>query len=246
MSHAMEPPETTGHVMKAKSKEKSFYFTRIAEEFDALMDPYDLQRRLEIVFDELLPADLAGRRLLDIGCGTGWFSAQAHHRGARVTSLDLGVPLLQQVRRKAPVHTTVGDALRLPFRDSCFDLVISSEVVEHTFDPPGAVREMARVLRPGGFLVLTCPNRLWLPVVWLASRLRLRPFHGHEDFPTYRQLEASSRTAGLKVERHVGFHPWPFQIKWLREISRQVDHALGETIAGRFMINQALRAVRLL
>jgi 2-polyprenyl-3-methyl-5-hydroxy-6-metoxy-1,4-benzoquinol methylase len=230
--------------MKPNPGEKKLYFTTIAEDFDALMDPYDLRRRLEVFFDELLPADLAGKALLDIGCGTGWFSARAQRQGAKVTSLDLGLSLLRQVKKKTPSQPVAGDALLLPFKDSCFDLVISSEMVEHTFDPPGAIHEMARVLRPGGLLALSCPNRLWLPVVRLASLLRLRPFHGHEDFPTYRQLENYSKAAGLLVERHEGFHPWPFQVQWLTGISRWLDLSLGKTIAGRWMINQAIRAVK--
>jgi 2-polyprenyl-3-methyl-5-hydroxy-6-metoxy-1,4-benzoquinol methylase len=222
------------------TKPGKFYFTTIAKNFDALMDPYDLQRRLDIVFDELLPGDLAGLEVLDAGCGTGWFSSLAHKRGARVTSLDLGLPLLRETTRKAVVSPIMGDSLRLPFCDGAFDALVSSEMIEHTEDPALAVREMGRVLKPGGLLALTCPNRLWLPIVKLAGQLRLRPFHGHEDSPGYRQLEGMVNQAGLRVEEHFGFHPWPFQIQFLRGVSRQVDLWFGRRLAGHWMINQAV------
>jgi 2-polyprenyl-6-hydroxyphenyl methylase/3-demethylubiquinone-9 3-methyltransferase len=138
----------------------------------------------------------------------------------------------------------VADALALPFAASSFDYVISSEVIEHTLNPALAVKEMARVLRPNGVLVLTCPNRRWQWLVTGASRLGLRPFDGIEDFPTFGQLEIFAAGAGLSLVCHRGFHPWPFQLRLLWPLSRALDRALGASAAGRWMINQAIRAVK--
>jgi malonyl-CoA O-methyltransferase len=94
---------------------KSLFYETFAERFDPEMNHYDLQRRLEIVYDELLPDDLAGKQLLDAGCGTGWFSKKACDRGAKVTSLDVGEKLLAQVAKKCDSRRVVGDVLALPF-----------------------------------------------------------------------------------------------------------------------------------
>src|SRR4030095_2888280 len=72
----------------------------------------------------------------------------------------------------------VADVCQLAVRDQSFDIIISSEMLEHTGAADQAIRELARVLRPEGLLVLTTPNRVWQGVVRAASRLRLRPFHG--------------------------------------------------------------------
>jgi len=62
---------------------KLYFYDTIADRFDELVNAYDLRRRLEIVFDELLgPGDLTGRTVLDVCCGSGWFSREAARRGA--------------------------------------------------------------------------------------------------------------------------------------------------------------------
>ncbi|HZS52017.1 MAG TPA: class I SAM-dependent methyltransferase [Bryobacterales bacterium] len=228
--------------MPASSIGKKFFYTSIAGEFDRMMNPYDLERRLEVVFEQLLLGSLAGRLVLDAGCGTGWFAARAQYGGACVVALDLGPPLLEEARRKAPVFAAAGDALELPFRDNTFDIVISSEAIEHTIDPARAIREMARVLRPEGTLVLTCPNRFWQWLVGFANCAGLRRFDGYENFPSFHGLEQYIAAAGLALECHIGFHPWPFQLRPLWGVSRWVDAKLGGGWARRFMINQAVRA----
>lgn len=226
------------------STRKIYFYEDIAADFDELMNIYDVTRRVEVMFDEMLTADLRGKLLLDLGCGTGWFSRRARERGADVVSVDLGPSLLKQVLRKAPVRPVAGSALNLPFRDSSFDVVVSSEMIEHTTDPAQAVREMARVLKPGGPLALTCPNRAWLWLVNLATHLKLRPFQGYENFPSFGMLADMVRANGLTIESHRGLHAWPFQITPLQTLSRAVDRRFGRGPWGRWMINQAVLATK--
>lgn len=220
------------------------FYTTIAADFDRLMNPYDLRRRMEVIFDEMLANGISGKQVLDAGCGTGWFSRGAHQRGATVTSLDVGVELLAETRRKAPVTAVAADALRLPFRPASFDIVISSEMIEHTADPRQAVSEMARVLKPGGILALTCPNRVWQGVVRAASRLRLRPFDALENFPSFDELESFVALAGLRQIEHHGIHAWPFQLRPLWRLSHWADRRFSRTAWKRLMINQAIKAVK--
>ena len=79
------------------------FYDTIAGEFDALMNPYDLGRRLEVVFEDLLGGrTLTGFSVLDVGCGTGSFTLAAIGRGARVTSLDIGVECFAAPGTRAP------------------------------------------------------------------------------------------------------------------------------------------------
>jgi 2-polyprenyl-3-methyl-5-hydroxy-6-metoxy-1,4-benzoquinol methylase len=203
------------------------------------MNRYDLERRLTTVFDDLLGhVGLEGKLLLDAGCGTGYFSAEAARRGARVVSLDCGINLLYETRRKGIARVIAGDVTRLPISDSEFDVVVSSECVEHTVSPEKAVRELVRVLRPGGSLVVTCPNAFWRWSCSLANMLNLRPYHGLENWPSWTELETWATEAGLRVHRQVGLHLFPFVFRPTQPLLRRLDR-LGSHF-GRLYVNQCL------
>jgi SAM-dependent methyltransferase len=230
--------------MPSPAAKDKYFYTTIADSFEGMMNPYDVSRRLDIVFGELLTENLEGKSLLDAGAGTGYFSEQARNRKARVISVDLGVPLLRRVAARAGSLLAAGDITNLPFPADTFDFAVSSEVIEHTLDPRRAVAELGRVLKPGGTLVLTCPNRSWQWVVELASKIGARPFQGIEDFPSFQELESYTDAAGLRLMNHYGFHPWPFQLRWLWPVSRWADAKIGKSMIGRKMINQAIKAVK--
>ena len=219
-----------------------YFYESIAERFEGLDHPHDLRRRLSVVFDECLGgARLDGRRMLDAGCGYGPFSEAATRRGAVVISLDLGQRLVARAIARAGSLGLVADVCQLAVRDESFDVVVSSEMIEHTEAPERAIKELARVLRPDGLLVLTTPNRVWQGVVRATSRLGLRPFRGLENFLAWLDVERSCQAAGLEVLIHRGFHPWPFQLG-LNRAARTVEQSLGRGWAARLMVNQAIVA----
>ena len=211
----------------ATGQDPRFFYDTIADRFEGLDHPHDVRTMLEIVFDELLdPTALHGRRVLDAGCGYGAFSIAASRRGAHVVSCDIAGNLVVRASTTAPSHGVVGDACALGFRDGAFETVISSEMVEHVERPVDAVKELARVLEPGGLLVITTPNRPWQWVVRLARRLRLRLFHGLENFLWWSELDTACAASGLQVLKHARFHAWPFHLG-LSGLSRAVDRRFG-------------------
>lgn len=228
---------------KSNRDSRSLFYDSIAPQFDRIMNAYDLRRRLEVVFDELLGGiDLTGRALLDAGCGTGPFSVEACRRGAVVTSLDVGPRLLAEVRRKCDARTVEGDVTALQFADASFDIVISSECIEHTPDPRRAVAELLRVCRPGGLVVVTCPNRTWHWSCVLANRLGLRPYDGYENWPTWWQLRRWIGDGGGRVARMTGVHLLPFVFGPGNRALRPLDR-LGAWL-GPLYVNQAVLAER--
>jgi 2-polyprenyl-3-methyl-5-hydroxy-6-metoxy-1,4-benzoquinol methylase len=201
-----------------------------------------VRRRLTMVFDQCLGhTRLAGVRMLDAGCGYGAFSEVAVERGAAVVSVDIGARLVARTIARAGSRGLVSDVCRLSLRDESFDVVISSEMLEHTNAPDRAIMELARILRTDGLLVLTTPNRAWQGLVRAASRLRLRPFRGLENFVAWHHLERWCSAAGLEVLIHLGFHPWPVQVG-LNGAARAVERRFARGGVARWMVNQAIVA----
>lgn len=198
---------------------------RLGDDFEKALSSYDTRRRVETLVDEFLPESaLSGRDALDVGCGLGYFSARLQKRGARVTGCDIGTGLLERTRARVGCETAVADALHLveQFGRDRFDVVVSSECIEHTPDPAEAVRQMVLVLKPGGLLAISTPNLLWLPAVRVATWLGVRPFDGHEHFSTWHSLRRAFTHAGAEVLREKGLHLFPFQFK-MHRLSRWLD-----------------------
>lgn len=96
-----------------------------------------------------------GDRVLDLGAGTGVSTEELARSGAYAVGLDLSLGMLLAGRRVRPdVPLLAGDALRLPFADATFDAVTISFALRNMVDTGAALRELARVTRPGGRLVV--------------------------------------------------------------------------------------------
>jgi ubiquinone/menaquinone biosynthesis C-methylase UbiE len=124
----------------------------------------------KMVIKHLQPKrDLIGKRVLEIGCGLGgfscWLASQAE-RPDQIVAADFASTAVQKGRAFAEEHNLSGitwevaDVQNIAHQDATFDTVISCETIEHVPSPKRALSELARVLRPGGRLLLTTPNYL--------------------------------------------------------------------------------------
>lgn len=101
------------------------------------------------------------QRILDLGCGPGRAAGSLKKRWpkAEVIAMDMALPMLRQVPKQTrfwrPVKTVCADALELPFKDASFDFIFSSLCLQWVHPLPAALKEIRRVLRPGGLLVFT-------------------------------------------------------------------------------------------
>ena len=155
-----------------------------------------------------------GDRVLDLGCGAGRHAFESVRRGAVVVALDRDYAELESVRDTFAAMADadevppgcfgtplLGDALSLPFADASFDRIIASEVLEHVDRDDDALRELVRVLRPGGTIAITVPA--WLPerICWALSDKYHAPFvaGGHVRIYRRAELEAKMAASGLAV-----------------------------------------------
>lgn len=116
------------------------------------------ERRLRLVRQYV---DLDGARILDAGCGLGLYMRRFRDFTKHVYGVDVDHEKVREARETLS-HVQCASAEHLPFAANAFDVVFSHEVLEHVDDDVGAVREIYRVLRPGGRLVIFAPNR-WYP-----------------------------------------------------------------------------------
>jgi SAM-dependent methyltransferase len=167
--------------------------------------------------------------VLDLGCGGGRHAFEAFRRGGSVVALDADAGELDQVacmleamreageaRPGADARAVRGDATALPFADGAFDRVIAAEVLEHIPDDQRALREIARVLRPGGLAAVTVPA--WLPerICWSLSDDYHNVPGGHVRIYTRQELEVKLRAAGLGACGHHHAHGLHSPYWWLK------------------------------
>lgn len=213
----------------------------VYERTEAGNDGATYRNRLELVLrwvDEL--AISAREKVLEIGCGCGRCTVALAQRGYVVNAIDSVAGMLdstEQLAVQAGVRSSIslgiGDAQNLAFPENSFGLVLAIGVIPYLYFPKRALSEMARVIRPGGFLVVTAGNRWRLNHVldpWTCPALQpakrvigaiVQPFRKSRSIPQevplrFDSLRTFSRwisAAGLsKIKlRTVGFPPLTFQ-----------------------------------
>jgi ubiquinone/menaquinone biosynthesis C-methylase UbiE len=230
----------------------SSYFDRTAAYW---RDVYDEQNVQGLVYRERFATVLdwadrllgsAGGRILEIGPGAGRLTVELARRGHHVTSIDASPGMLELTEQHAAdagvrdrVTVSVGDVHRLGFDDASFDLVIAVGVIPWLDEPGQGVREMARVLVPGGHLLLTADNRwrmnalveprlspLLSPIKLLRRALRRRrggqPESGQPESAVSRMhsragVQRLLEAARVQSVQHdtLGFGPFTFLDRWL-------------------------------
>lgn len=208
-------------------------------------------RRVRTIFEWLDFQD--GDRVLDCGCGRGFYLNFIRQvSDCRLIGIDLELDYLHIAQKTVqPLHPgglVAASVYRLPFPDGHFDKVILSEVLEHLEDDRAGLREVTRVVRPGGIIAITVPNAnypfLWDPInktleALFNTHISDGPLAGiwanHVRLYTPAQLRAVVEACGLTVEDFRSFthYAFPFTHNLVYGLGKPIIEAglLPETIA---------------
>jgi 2-polyprenyl-6-hydroxyphenyl methylase/3-demethylubiquinone-9 3-methyltransferase len=170
-------------------------------------------------------AGLAGRRVLDVGCGGGLLAEGMARRGARVTGIDLSPGALEVARLHALESGVTVDYRQLAVEElpdsnhDAFDLVTCLEMLEHVPDPAQVIQAISGLVRPGGDVVCSTINRnakaFALAIVGAEYLLRLLPAGTHQYARLIKPSELArwGRDAGLTVADLAGLEYDPMARK---------------------------------
>ena len=140
----------------------------------------------------------ANARILDAGCGSGRFMVELARLGS-ATGVELSETSVALARERQLGEIVAGSVLEMPFADDSFDLAVSLDVIEHLGDDLAALRELRRVVAPGGALLVTVPAYQWL---WSGHD---EINHHHRRY-TRRSLQHAAEQAGWRQTRTTYFN----------------------------------------
>jgi len=172
----------------------------------------------EVLFEFLDNNSSAGGKVLDVGCGSGEIARVIKEKGYLVSGVDFS-PTAIELARKQDIDSHLADLdSGIPFDDDTFDTVWAGDVIEHVFDPIFVLREINRVLIPGGQLLCTVPYNLNM-----ATRLRVLFGHSYQEsvyrkFGQYKHHTFFSMPLMKYMLDEAGFEPQ--DIKYLIRIPK--------------------------
>jgi 2-polyprenyl-6-hydroxyphenyl methylase / 3-demethylubiquinone-9 3-methyltransferase len=167
---------------------------------------------------------LAQQQILEVGCGGGLICENLAHRGAEMVGIDPSPGALATARSHAQeqglghtIHYQQGFAESLPYADGSFSSIVCLDVLEHVSDLKATIKEIARVLAPGGVFVFDTINRTLIAralLIWYGENFPsggLKPgIHNYHGFIKPVELQSLLTANGLQVRELTGFMPRGF------------------------------------
>lgn len=206
---------------------RSYDFNRVAAKYDdwyrgPVGRMYDVLEKRAI--GGLLPDPSSGNRLLEVGCGTGHWSAFFAERGFHVTGLDISARMVQVAREKQIPNAKFyqADAAAIPLPNDSFDVVGAMTLLEFVPDPRTVLAEMARCVRDGGSIVVGVLNR-WSYQGISRKVWRTPLFRSARFFSMWRLRRLLSEYGPAEVCSTAFFLPW----RWALQAAPVLDRAAG-------------------
>lgn len=168
--------------------------------------------RVRIMIDLLDDLNLKNKKILDFGCFDGTLLSLVNNRNNQFYGIDANDFAVKQARKKGikVKQFFFDDVTKVPFADKFFNLIAAGEIIEHIYDTDFFLRELKRILKPGGYLLISTPNiaslgRRLLLLFGISPIIEISPNEidspGHIRYFTFKTLEGLLKKHGLSVLR---------------------------------------------
>lgn len=209
-------------------RKNAVYFETIGDKFELWSDDYDVQQRRKLFLRLFMVSgiDIEGTKqlnALEIGCGFGAMTEFFVQHFENLTVMDISESLSKATANKFRLNHMTADVTDLSATEKKWDIIVSSECIEHSSNPLKALEEIYKSLNPGGLLILSTPNSLWKPVLRLAQIVRLRRFKDKELFISPKSASGLIDGLGGEVMYLDGCHFFPWQIPFAKPVLRLLD-----------------------
>lgn len=208
-------------------KVREYYDAFLASEPGKYSSLEEFNARYEPVLSFIKKKGKRGVKILDIGCGTGMAAERLKDFGA-VYGVDISSKSIEQARDRLD-EAYVSLAEKLPFRNEIFDVIVCTEVIEHLLAPSEALSEFNRVLRSGGYLIISTPNPWYWQIIINRIMTRLRGQKAGsgqivENYLPPPRLRRMLKKRGFEIEE---FRTVFFKPAFVWKVIRQASDSLG-------------------
>lgn len=218
------------------------------KQFDGWSGTYDdsiLQRLLFVPSHNYALGEMQDRtgqpfRMLDIGCGTGAFTRRVlkEHREAEVWGVDFSSKMIEAGRKRSDrlesrIRYVQADSESLPLADDTFDVVSCSNSFHHYPNQSAAVREMYRVLRPGGRLIIIdgYRDRLWGRLIFDVCVVAVEGAVHHASARQFRELFHKAGFQGVRQQARLGLAPFLMTVGTALKPAKTAGNSLPPAVA---------------
>ncbi len=178
----------------------------VRDHYDAISGDYESHdptkgKRLRKILSQV---NFNKKTVLDVAGGTGYIGQTIKQMGGTYIDIDISKGMLSLAREKLlPIRgnhlLVLSDVHRIPLRENKVDIALVSEVLEHVENPRGVLREVSRVLKPNGTIIVTNPNPFWAPIQYLAEKVKYKAPEGPHKYIYHRELMRNIEQEGFSI-----------------------------------------------
>jgi ubiquinone/menaquinone biosynthesis C-methylase UbiE len=180
-------------------------------------------------------AEFTNKTVLDVAGGTGYIGQYVMEMGGTYINLDVSSGMLSLAKKKlwglkGNHLLALSDVHAMPLREEIVDVALVSEVLEHVTSPRRVIREVGRILKPQGIIIVTNPNPWWGVIQWIAEKVKYKAEEGPHSYLRHKRLIEDIEKEGFTIHA-VDMDFLPLDNKFWREIERYLKGSFLETFA---------------